>query len=56
MLDLDYPFEYTVPTVITYAKVAELADARDSNSRVREDVWVRFPPLALGRRIITQTL
>jgi hypothetical protein len=26
--------------------VAELADARDSNSRVREDLWVRFPPPA----------
>ena len=26
--------------------MAELADARDSNSRVRKDLWVRFPPPA----------
>ena len=28
------------------AGVAELADARDSNSRVLTDLWVRFPPPA----------
>ena len=26
--------------------MAELADARDSNSRVLTDLWVRFPPPA----------
>jgi hypothetical protein len=31
---------------ILKAKVAELADALDSNSSVRKDMWVRFPPLA----------
>ena len=30
----------------TKAGVAELADARDSNSRVLTDLWVRFPPPA----------
>ena len=26
--------------------MAELADARDSNSRARKGLWVRFPPSA----------
>ena len=33
-------------TVLSSAGVAELADARDSNSRVLTDLWVRFPPPA----------
>src|SRR4029079_17586667 len=32
------------------AGVAELADARDSKSRVLRDVWVRPPPPACGRQ------
>ena len=36
-----------IPNVAhTKAGVAELADARDSNSRVLTDLWVRFPPPA----------
>lgn len=31
------------------AGVAEQADARDSNSRVLLDLWVRFPPPALNK-------
>ena len=31
---------------IPIASVAELADARDSKSRARKGMWVRFPPLA----------
>ena len=30
------------------AEVAELADARDSKSRARKGVWVRFPPSAVS--------
>ena len=29
--------------------MAELADALDSKSSVRKDVWVRVPPLVLAR-------
>ena len=35
------------------AGVAELADARDSKSRVPRDVWVRPPPPALSERPLT---
>jgi hypothetical protein len=43
-LDLHPVNEYTY---FARAGVAELADARDSNSRVLTDLWVRFPPSAL---------
>ena len=35
-------------TIAVLAGVAELADARDSKSRVLRDVWVRPPPPAYG--------
>ena len=34
-------------TILCQAEVAELADAPDSKSGVRKDVWVRPPPSAL---------
>ncbi len=40
---VDYTFQAN-------AGVAEQADARDSNSRVLTDLWVRFPPPALFKK------
>jgi hypothetical protein len=34
------------PAAVSSADVAELADAPDSKSGIREDVWVRPPPSA----------
>ncbi len=47
---LPYNLDPTNAIRYTYAhiaEVAELADARDSNSRARKGLWVRFPPSAL---------
>jgi DNA polymerase III subunit delta' len=44
--------------ILLVADVAELADALDSKSSIREDVWVRPPPSAptFARRKLTQKL
>ena len=50
--------------ILLVADVAELADALDSKSSIREDVWVRPPPsapfrekifLANGRKQVKQS-
>ena len=48
-LDFLTQIRYTEFTSFSYAGVVELADARDSKSRVREDVRVRPPPPARVR-------
>ncbi len=40
------PEEAQVTEIVNKAEVAELADAADSKSVVRKDLWVRFPPSA----------
>ena len=41
-----YEFEHVRYTEVPDAGVVKLADARDSKSRIRKDVWVRLPPPA----------
>jgi small subunit ribosomal protein S12 len=40
---------------LPYARVAELADALDSKSSVRKDVWVRVPPLVPATQLVENT-
>ena len=38
---------------VSNAEVAELVDAHDSKSCLREGVWVRFPPSVLKRGTVS---